>query len=413
MQRHVKQSEGGELDGQPSEPFVEPAEEVATPVERPTTRTGKRRASAWLTALVVLAAAALLVVDRAPIEKTGSTPDKAASTPAKLHEPLPVPVTVGAASTADVPIYLDGLGTVQAFNSVTVRVRVDGELTKVAFTEGQDVHAGDLLAQIDPDPFRAQLEQAEAKKAQDEAQLANARIELERDFSASNAIARQVIDTQQALVNQNAAQVKADQAAIDSANVQLRYTRINSPIDGRTGVRLVDQGNIVHASDANGLVVVTQMKPISVVFTLPEQTIQSIRKDNRTVLATGKLAVIDNQIDTTTGTIRLKATFPNDDLRLWPGQFVNARLLLTTRKDGLVVPASVVQRGPEGPYAFVIKDGQTVAVQPVKVAQIENGEALIDEGLQAGQEVVVDGQYRLQPGSKVKLAQSGKASVAE
>jgi len=333
-----------------------------------------------------------------------------------------VPVVAGHVAQKDVPIYLDGIGTVQAFNAVTVHVRVDGELTKVAFTEGQDVKAGDLLAQIDPDPFRAMLEQAEAKKAQDEAQLANARIELERDISASNAVARQVIDTQRALADQLEATVKADQAAINSAQVQLNYTTITSPLNGRTGVRLVDQGNIVHASDPNGLVVVTQLKPISVVFTLPEQTLQAIRKehatgeievlavdrDNRTVLATGRLAVIDNQIDPTTGTIRLKATFPNDDLRLWPGQFVNARLLLTTRKDGLVVPASVVQRGPDGAYAFVIKEDQTVALQPIKVAQIESGEALIDEGLQAGQAVVVDGQYRLQPGSKVSLSTSQK-----
>lgn len=325
----------------------------------------------------------------------------------------PVPVLGGRVVQKDVPIYLDGLGTVQAFNSVTVRVRVDGELKKVAFIEGQDVKAGDLLAQIDPDPYRTAL-------AQVEAQLANARIELERNISASNAVAKQVIDTQRALVNQLA-------AAADSARVQLNYTTIKSPIDGRTGVRLVDQGNIVHASDATGLVVVTQLKPISVVFTLPEQNLQAIRKehtngdievvavdrDNRTVLATGKLAVIDNQIDPTTGTIRMKATFPNDDLRLWPGQFVNARLLLSTRKGGLVVPASVVQRGPEGSYAFVIQSDQSVAIQPVKVGQIENGEALIDEGLQAGQEVVVDGQYRLQAGSKVKLAQNGKTGATE
>jgi multidrug efflux system membrane fusion protein len=341
----------------------------------------------------------------------------------------PVPVVAGRVMQKDVPIYLDGLGTVQAFNSVTIRVRVDGELKKVAFTEGQDVKAGDVLAQIDPDPFRAQLEQAEAKKAQDEAQLANARLDLQRDADqlAAKIVAQQVYDTQKTLVDQLASQVKADQAGIDSAKVQLNYATIVSPLDGRTGIRLVDQGNIVHANDPTGLVMITQLHPISVVFTLPEQTLNAIQKervggditvlavdrDNRTILGTGKLAVIDNQIDVTTGTIRLKATFPNDELQLWPGQFVNARLLLTTRKGGLVVPASVVQRGPEGPYAFVIKEDQTVAVQPVKVAQIENGEALIDEGLHPGQEVVVDGQYRLQPGSKVKTAQAGKSGAVE
>ena len=343
----------------------------------------------------------------------------------------PVPVVAGHVVQKDVPIYLDGLGTVQAFNTVMVHVRVDGELKKVAFTEGQDVKAGDVLAQIDPDPFRAQLEQTEAKQAQDEAQLTNARLDLQRDAEqiAAKIISQQVYDTQKALVDQLAAQVKADQAAIDSAKVQLNYTTIISPLDGRTGVRLVDQGNIVHATDANGLVVVTQVKPISVMFTLPEQTVPAIQKehaagditvvavdrDNRTILGTGQLAVIDNQIDVTTGTIRLKATFPNEDLRLWPGQFVNARLLLTTRKGGLVVPASVVQRGPDGPYAFVIKqakEAKIVAVQPVKVAQIENGEALIDEGLSADDDVVTDGQYRLQPGSKVKTAPAGKPGPA-
>ena len=344
----------------------------------------------------------------------------------------PVPVVAGRVAQKDVPIYLDGLGTVQAFNAVTVHVRVDGELKKVAFTEGQDVKAGDVLAQIDSDPFRALLEQAEAKKAQDEAQLTNAKLDLQRDAEqiAAKIVSRQVYDTQKALVDQLAAQVKADQATIDSAKVQLNYTTVVSPLDGRTGVRLVDQGNIVHATDANGLVFVTQLKPISIVFTLPEQSLPSIQKehaagniavlavdrDNRTILGTGNLAVIDNQIDVTTGTIRLKATFPNEDLRLWPGQFVNARLLLTTRKGGLVVPAAVVQRGPDGPYAFVIKadkDERVVAIQPVKVAQIENGEALIDEGLHADDEVVVDGQYRLQPGSKVKTAQAGKPSAAK
>jgi len=335
-----------------------------------------------------------------------------AGKPATIGMP-PVPVVTGKVLQKDVPIYLDGLGTVQAFNAVTIRVRVDGELKKIAFIEGQDVKAGDVLAQLDPDPFRAAL-------AQVEAQLANARLDLQRDAEqlAAKIIAQQVFDTQQALVNQLA-------AAVNSAQVQLNYTTITSPIDGRTGVRLIDQGNIVHATDANGLVVVTQLKPISVVFTLPEQNLPAIQKerangdisvvavdrDNRTVLETGQLAVIDNQIDITTGTIRLKATFPNENLRLWPGQFVNARLLLTTRKNGLVVPASVVQRGPDGPYAFVVKDDQTVTIQPVKVGQIEHEEALIDEGLQPGREVVV-GQYRLQPGSKVKTAQAGKPSAS-
>jgi multidrug efflux system membrane fusion protein len=300
-------------------------------------------------------------------------------------------------------------------------------LKKVAFVEGQDVRAGDLLAQIDPDPFRTQLEQTEAKKAQDEAQLANDQLDLKRDTDlvAQKIATQQTYDTQKALVDQQEAAVKADQATIDSAKVQLGYATITSPIDGRTGIRQVDQGNIVHAADLNGLVVITQLHPISVVFTLPEQSLNEIQKesasnevtvlavdrDNTTQLGEGKLAVIDNQIDTTTGTIRLKATFANDDLRLWPGQFVNARLLLTVRKGGLVVPASAVQRGPDGSYVFVIMDDQSVKVRPVKVMQIEKGEALIDTGLKPNERIVVDGQYRLQIGSHVKPASADKPAA--
>ena len=342
--------------------------------------------------------------------------------------PPAVPVVEGKVAQKDVPIYVDGLGTVQAFNTVTVHVRVDGELKKVAFVEGQDVHAGDLLAQIDPDPLQTALEQTVAKKAQDEAQLANAQLDLKRDTDlvAQKIATQQTYDTQKALVDQQAATVKADQAAIDSAKVQLDYATITSPLDGRTGIRQVDQGNIVHAVDVNGLVVITQLHPISVVFTLPEQALYEIQKemssnevtvlavdrDNTTQLGEGKLAVIDNEIDTTTGTIRLKATFANDDLRLWPGQFVNARLLLTTRKGGLVVPAAAVQRGPDGSYVFVIKDDQSVEVRPVKVAQIEKGEALIDQGLKPNENIVVDGQYRLQIGSHVKPATTAQPAAS-
>ena len=335
----------------------------------------------------------------------------------------PVPVVAGMVARKDVPIYLDGLGTVQAFNTVTVHARVDGQLEKIGFVEGHDVHAGDMLAQIDPAPFQTQVEQNEAKKAQDEAQLANARLELKRDTEllGSKVVSQSVYDAQEALVNQLDAAVKADQAAIDNAKVQLAYTTVLAPIDGRTGIRLVDAGNIVHANDANGIVVITQLRPISLVFTLPEQSLEEIQahlsagellsvlavdRDNNKTLSEGKLAVVDNQIDTTTGTIRLKATFPNDNLRLWPGQFVNARLLLTTRKDGIVVPAQAIQRGPEGAYAFVIEDDMSAQVRPVKVARIDQEQALIDDGLRPGERVVVDGQYKLQPGSQVKLSDS-------
>jgi multidrug efflux system membrane fusion protein len=346
----------------------------------------------------------------------------------------PVPVVLGKVKQKDVPIYLDGLGTVQAYNTVTIHTQVSGQLKKVAYVEGQDVHAGDLLAQIDPAPYQAALNQAIGKKGSDEAQLANARVDLDRETAlyAAKIDSQQVYATQKALVDQFDATVKADQAAIDSAQVNLNYCTIDSPLDGRTGIRPVDQGNFVQPSDTNGLAVITQLQPISVIFTLPEQTLGQIHRqmqkdsaelkviamgrDDTNVLDTGTLAVIDNQIDTTTGTIRIKANFPNENLRLWPGQFVNARLQLYIRTNGLTVPAAVIQRGPEGAlatYAFVAQ-GQgtnlTVKQQPVTVAQIDGGEALIDSGLQAGEPVVVDGQYKLQDGSKIRQAPSGNQS---
>jgi multidrug efflux system membrane fusion protein len=347
----------------------------------------------------------------------------------------PVAAIIGTVMQKDVPIYLDGLGTVQAFNSVMVRSRVDGELKKLSFKEGQDVEAGQLLAQIDPDPFRTQVEQLEAKKAQDEAQLQFARVELKRnaDLLVQKIVSQEVYDTQKAQVDQLVALVKSDQASIDNSKVQLNYTTIEAPISGRTGIRFVDEGNIIHSGDSNGIVVLTQLKPISVIFTLPEQSLREIQRqqaqgamtvialdrDNSTPLDEGQLAVFDNQIDTTTGTIRLKATFPNANLKLWPGQFVNSRLLLSIRTNGIVVPASVVQRGPEGAYAFVVNNDMSVKMAPVKVAQIDQGQALIDSGLTAGDRVVVDGQYKLQPGSKVRSAEApdqkpsgGKTNVA-
>lgn len=336
----------------------------------------------------------------------------------------PVPVVAGSVEKRDVPIFLDGIGTVQAFNTVTVRARVDGELEKVAFTEGQDVKAGDVLAQIDARPYQAQLDQANAKKAQDEAQLANGRAVARRneELLAKKVLDQQTYDTQKFAVDQLVATVQGDQAAIDNARTQLDYTRITAPIGGRVGVRQVDQGNIIRAADTGGLVVITQLHPISVVFTLPEQNFQLIRdhypddaeknpmmvvavgRDNAGQLGQGTLVVIDNQIDQATDTIKLKATFQNDDLRLWPGQFINARLLLTVRKDGTVVPAAVIQRGPQGSFAFVIKPDSTVEMRVVKVAQIEDGVALVDGGLQTGEKVVVDGQYKLQEGSRVEIS---------
>ncbi|WP_431858125.1 efflux RND transporter periplasmic adaptor subunit [Azospirillum sp.] len=337
----------------------------------------------------------------------------------------PVPVVAGTVGREDVPIWLDGIGTVQAFNSVTVRVRVDGELQQVAFAEGQTVQAGDVLARIDPRPLQAQLAQAEAKKAQDEAQLANARRDLERNLNLREYASKQTVDTQRAQVAQFEALVRSDDAAIETVKVQLGYTTITAPIGGRIGIRGVDQGNIVRASDQNGLATITQVQPISVLFTLPEQALPQVLdaqaagvvkvvaldRAGRAPLGEGTLAVVDNQIDTGTGTVRLKAVFPNEPQRLWPGQFVNVRLLAAVRKGGTVVPASVVQRGPQGTYAYVIKEDQTVEQRPVKVARSEDTRALVDEGLSPGERVVVDGQYRLQPGARVAASEAAAGNA--
>jgi len=336
-----------------------------------------------------------------------------------------VVVEAGRVVQRDTPIYLDGIGTVQAFNTVTVHTQVNGVLQKIAFTEGQDVKAGDLLVMIDPRTYQSQLDQAKAKKAEDEAQLSNATITYNRNLTllGKGLIDQQTVDTERLSEEQFKATVQADAAAVEQATVQLGYCNITAPISGRIGIRMVDQGNVVQTSDPGGMVVITQLKPISVVFTLPQQDWPQIQQllasgqklsviamgDGTAPLDRGTLAVVDNQIDSATGTIKAKASFPNDKLALWPGQFVNVRLLVQTRKNGLVVPASVVQRGPQGAYAFLIQDNSTVKAVPVQVAQIDSGYALIDQGLTVGQQVVVDGQYKLEDGSKVSLAGAGSA----
>jgi multidrug efflux system membrane fusion protein len=344
----------------------------------------------------------------------------AGGTPSSPATPAPAPVEVADAIRANVPVYLQGLGTVQAFNTVTVKTRVDGQIQKVSFVEGQHVKAGDVLVQIDPRPYQAAYDQVVAKKAQDEAQLANAKLDLERYAALlkTSAAPRQQADTQRALVAQLEATVRADQGAIDAAKVQLDYTSIASPIDGVTGIRLVDQGNIVHATDTNGIVVVTELQPISVVFSLPEDNLQSVAqamaqgpvevaalsRDGKTEFDRGTLLLIDNAIDQTTGTIRLKATFPNPNNALWPGQFLNVRLLLQTERNVLTVPSAAVERGPNGLFTYVVKSDSTVEMRTVTVGQDTGTIAVIASGLAPGDRVVTAGQYRVQPGAPVQVA---------
>ena len=330
---------------------------------------------------------------------------------------LVVPVIVSPVTQRDMPIYLEGLGSVVAFNTVTVRSRVDGQLVKVAFSEGEDVRKGDLLAQIDPRPFEVQVRQAEAQMARDMAQLAQARLTRSRNqaLRQENLISQDALDQQSAMVAQLEATVQADRAAVDNAKLQLSYTKISSPLDGRTGLRLVDAGNMIRASDPSGLVVITQLDPIGVLVTLPEDNLRAIReqmsrhplaveafsRDGSTGLGRGEVSLMDNQINPGAGTIRLKAIFPNPERVLWPNQFVKARVLLTTRKNATVMPAPALQRSQNGTFAFVVKSDQTAEARPIEVGSTEGDLAVVTRGLKVGEQVVVDGQYKLRDGSRV------------
>lgn len=351
--------------------------------------------------------------------------------PAVAAAPVPaaVPVVAATVTGKDVPIYLRGIGTVIAYNTDVVRSQIQGQIVKIAFTEGQTVKAGDLLAQIDPRPYEAQIEQLTANRDRDQAQLVNAEANLARynQLGDKGYATPQLIETQTAQVAQLKAAVKADQALIDQANVQLSYTRLTSAIPGITGVRQIDVGNVIHPTDPNGLVVVTQIEPISLLFTLPQTDLPVIQEhaakgslkviaysqDNKMKLDEGTLLLVNNEIAGTTGTVQLKAVFPNREHRLWPGQLVNARLLLEIRKDALTVAGSAVQQGPNGSYVYVVTDGQTAALRPVHVAQISDGQALIDQGLKSGDVVVVDGQYRLTEGSRVRELHGKAAREAD
>jgi len=336
-----------------------------------------------------------------------------------------VPVTTSSAQAADFAVYLKGLGTVQPYQTVTVRSRVDGQIIKVDFRQGRMVQQGDVLVEIDPRPYKAALDQALDKKAQDEANLANAKRDLDRYISLKEAVARQQVDTQQAMVDQLTAQVAGDQAAIDNAQTQLDYTTIKAPLSGRAGFRTVDPGNIVHASDQTGIVTIVQLQPISVVFTAPEEEVQRINKalegedvpvkalssDGLRTLAEGQLALVNNLVDQATGTIGMKATFANEDNVLWPGLSVSTRLLVDTLKQVVVVPDDAIQRGPDGLYVFVVGDDNKVSMRPVSVSHSDEGRSVVERGLTPGEEVVVAGQYRLQPGSVVKPNEASRSKA--
>ncbi len=353
----------------------------------------------------------------------GNGPQATAQMPAPA-----VPVTAGTVVAQNMPVYLQGIGTVQAYNMVSIKSRVDGQIVNVDFKEGQEVKQGDPLFQIDPRPYQAALEQAQATQQKDKAQLAGAKLDLERysKLLGTGYQTRQSYDNQTALVAQIEAAIRGDQAAIDNARLNLDYADIRSPIDGRLGARLVDKGNLVHANDNTALVTITEIKPIFVSFTLPQEMLDEIRQeqqkaplvvrayssDGSTLLSAGKLTLIDNSIDQATGTIHLKARFDNQDERLWPGEFVSLRVILKVRPNVATVPAQTVQEGPSGHFAYVIKPDDTVERRTVEVAAIQDGIAVVSKGLTPGERVVVDGQFRLTQGARVKILAARPSGAA-
>jgi multidrug efflux system membrane fusion protein len=348
----------------------------------------------------------------------GAGPGVQAENAQKRPAPPSVPVTIASVEKADFPAYLFGLGSVQAFNTVVARTRVDGQIDKIAFQEGQFVKEGDILAEIDPRPYQAAFDQAVAKKAQDEANIANAKLDLHRYVSLGEFATKQQTDTQNSTVQQLTAQIAGDVAAISNAKTQLDYATIRAPLAGVTGFRLVDQGNIVNATTQTGIVNITQIEPIAVIFTAPEDQLQEIKAalasqppkvialstDGKRVLSTGTLSLINNQVDVSSGTIRLKAIFANKDHVLWPGQSVSTRLLVKTLKDAVVIPDDAVQHGADGLYTFIVDQDNKANLRKIKVSQSVDGRSVVDEGLTPGQRVITAGQYRVQPGSLVSTA---------
>lgn len=404
------------LGTEPGGPFVPPAQHGGP---------APRKGHGWIWAVVILALIAAAVAYRAwsrPKQGTASAAGRAAAAGQEVSVGV-VPV-----SKRDVPYYVSGLGTVTAYYTVTVHSRVDGQIMAVHFREGQFVNAGDLLAEIDPRPYEVALAQAQGQLAKDTAAASYAKADLDRYQALWKAgvIAKQQLDSQTAVAGQAEGAIQADRAQIDNAKLQLTYCHITSPISGRVGLRLVDPGNIVHASDQNGMLVITQLHPIAVLFTLPEDmlpevqsemrkrqlTVEAFSRDGNTKLANGKLETVDNQIDPTTGTIKLKAVFNNPDSALWPNQFVNARLFLTVRKNALVIPTAAIQKGAQSPFVYVVNEDHEAALRPVDVDFDEGNLTVIRKGLTAGEEIVVDGQDKLQQGTKVSTHPSKAVSTS-
>jgi membrane fusion protein, multidrug efflux system len=371
--------------------------------------------------VVAAAGAAVLAIAAAAVLLRALTPSGPASAAEKPHLAMPpVPVTAGIVRTADVPVLLSAIGTVQAYNMVTIKSRVDGQILKVDFKEGDEVKAGAPLFQIDPRPYKATLDQALANLEKDQANLTNAQRNLARDaqiVQSKLAISQQQFDTDKTTVAADQAIVDSDKAQVETARLNLSYSTITSPINGRLGARLVDVGNLVHASDPTGLVTIAQVKPIFVSFTVPQDNLAAVRQeqakvplvvkayagDNKTLLGEGQLTLVDNSVDQATGTIHLKAAFPNAKERLWPGQFVNLQVVLMIRKNVPTVPAQTVQQGPDGQYAYVIGKDDRVTRRTVEIAAVQDGVAVVSEGLRPGDRVVVDGQYRLFQGARIRV----------